>query len=179
MNESTKLVEQYIPLANKLAFQRKRSLPRCISIEELKSAAYLGLTEAANRFDPSLGLSFATFAYPRIRGAIIDYLRELGWDKRSNRFQVVSLDAPADDEGHSRADLLPAKRKDENKDVLEFISVRFGEQAEAVLRHYFIDDMSMKEVGQKFGVSEGRISQLIKQFKERICDRYEMCDLAA
>jgi RNA polymerase sigma factor (sigma-70 family) len=148
-------------------------------MSELKSAAYLGLTEAANRFDPSLGLSFATFAYPRIRGAIIDYLRELGWDKRSNRFQVVSLDAPADDEGHSRADLLPAKRKDENKDVLEFISVRFGEQAEAVLRHYFIDEMSMKEVGQKFGVSEGRISQLIKQFKERICDRYEMCDLAA
>jgi RNA polymerase sigma factor (sigma-70 family) len=179
MNESTKLVEQYIPLANKLAFQRKKSLPKCIDIEELKSAAYLGLTEAANRFKPELGLSFTTFAYPRIRGAIIDYLRELGWDKRSNSIQVVSLDAP-DDEGHSLADAVPAKaKKDEGKDVLDFISVRFGKQVETVLRNYFIDEMSMKEVGQKFGVSEGRISQLIKQYKDRIREQCDLCELAA
>jgi RNA polymerase sigma factor for flagellar operon FliA len=45
--------------------------------ENLNSAGILGLVEAANSFDPSLGVSFRTHAYPRIRGAIIDELRKL------------------------------------------------------------------------------------------------------
>lgn len=45
--------------------------------ENLNSAGILGLVEAANSFDPSLGVSFRTHAYPRIRGSIIDELRKL------------------------------------------------------------------------------------------------------
>ena len=44
--------------------------------ENLHSAGVLGLVEAANSFDPSLGIAFRTFAYPRIRGAIVDELRK-------------------------------------------------------------------------------------------------------
>lgn len=43
--------------------------------ECLNSAGMLGLIEAANNFEPSQGIPFRTFAYPRIRGAIIDELR--------------------------------------------------------------------------------------------------------
>ncbi|QEG23395.1 sigma-70 family RNA polymerase sigma factor [Mariniblastus fucicola] len=45
--------------------------------ENLKSAGMVGLIESANSFDISLGISFRTFAFPRIRGAIIDELRKL------------------------------------------------------------------------------------------------------
>lgn len=45
--------------------------------ENLKSAGMVGLIESANNFDPKLGISFRTFAFPRIRGAIIDELRKL------------------------------------------------------------------------------------------------------
>ncbi|TWU02365.1 sigma-70 family RNA polymerase sigma factor [Stieleria varia] len=45
--------------------------------ENLHSAGILGLVKAANQYDPSRGVSFRTFAYPAIRGAIVDELRAL------------------------------------------------------------------------------------------------------
>ncbi|MFN3191390.1 MAG: sigma-70 family RNA polymerase sigma factor [Aureliella sp.] len=45
--------------------------------ENLNSAGVLGLVEAANSFDPTQGTTFKTYAYPRIRGAIVDELRKL------------------------------------------------------------------------------------------------------
>lgn len=45
--------------------------------ENLKSAGMVGLIESANKFDASQGIQFRTFAFTRIRGAIIDELRKL------------------------------------------------------------------------------------------------------
>jgi RNA polymerase sigma factor for flagellar operon FliA len=50
-------------------------LPPGTDVENLEAAGTLGLVEAANRFDASRGTRFETFAYYRIRGAIIDELR--------------------------------------------------------------------------------------------------------
>ena len=172
------LVEQYVPLANKLAFQKKRTLPKFIDIDELKSAAYLGLVEAASRFDQSLGIAFSTFAYPRIFGAIQDYLREQGWMKRGNKERMLSLDAPcADDETCTLKDAIEAKQEDDVEGLFNIITMKFDRQSKAVLKHYFIDEYSMKEVGEKFGVSESRISQLIKQYKRRIQNEWSEEDL--
>ncbi len=44
--------------------------------EELVAAGNLGLVEAAERYDPQANTEFKTFAYPRIRGSMIDALRE-------------------------------------------------------------------------------------------------------
>ncbi len=51
------------------------SLPEHVDSENLESAGVLGLVEAAGQFDPSRGVAFTTFAYRRIRGAILDELR--------------------------------------------------------------------------------------------------------
>ena len=50
-------------------------LPFGTDVDNLMSAGTLGLVEAANSYDSSRGVVFTTFAYPRIRGAIIDELR--------------------------------------------------------------------------------------------------------
>lgn len=50
-------------------------LPTGVDVENLESAGVLGLVEAAQQFDESRGVVFRTFAYRRIRGAIIDELR--------------------------------------------------------------------------------------------------------
>ena len=50
--ETNALIEQYMPLADKLAIAKFYKTPKHISLEELKSAAYLGLVEAANRITP-------------------------------------------------------------------------------------------------------------------------------
>ena len=180
MSTATQLVEQYVPLANKLAFQKKKSLPRFIDIEDLRSAAYLGLVEAANRYNPELGVCFSTFAYPRINGAIIDHLREFGWI-RNGDIRIISLEAPlADSQACVLGDTIEAKEDETNsEEILEVISLNLDKQAKSVMKDYFIDDLSMKEVGEKFGITEGRISQLIKQYKERIRDAWTEEDLSA
>lgn len=176
---TTQLVEQYVPLANKLAIQKKKSLPRFIDIEDLRSAAYLGLVEAASRYNPDLGVCFSTFAYPRINGAIIDHLRDLGWMKKGDTCYIASLDAPVgDSEACFLGETIAAKEeRTDQEEVLEVVSHGMDDQAKSVLRHYFIDELSMKEVGEKFGVTEGRISQLIKQYKDRIRDDWTEEDL--
>ncbi|WP_437227782.1 sigma-70 family RNA polymerase sigma factor [Planctomicrobium sp. SH661] len=50
-------------------------LPGFVDVENLESAGILGLVEAAAQFDPSRGVEFITFAYHRIRGAMLDELR--------------------------------------------------------------------------------------------------------
>ena len=165
------LVEQYIPLANKLAYQKKRSLPNFIDVEDLQSAAYLGLVEAANRFDAERGIAFSTFAYPRILGAINDHLRSLG------RLSVVSIDQSEDGE-FSLCDTLESKETfDDFGEILELISFDIGKQAENMLRCYYADDLSMKEFGNLFGVSESRVSQLFTSYKQEIRQRWSQSEL--
>lgn len=177
------LVEQYVPLANKLAYKKKRTVPNFVDIEELKSAAYMGLVEAASRFKPELGIQFSTFAYTRIFGAIHDYLREMGWGKRNEPVQAFSLSNPTkDDENCSFGDMLEAKENDNGDEFMEVITLNLDDKASQVLKSYFIDEYSLKEVGEKFGVSESRISQLIKQYKHQIKEEWleqDLRDLAA
>ncbi len=172
------LVEQYVPLANKLAYQKKKSLPKFIDVEDLKSAAYMGLVEAATRYDESKGVAFSTFAYPRIFGEIHDYLRKQGWIKRCDLTPMISLDsACCGEEDCVLKDTIAGKPADNTEECFEVITFNLDHQAKAVLRHYFIDDYSMKEVGEKFGISESRISQLVKRYKLQIQNQWTESDL--
>ena len=164
---TNELVLKYVPLANKLAFDKKRMLPKHVDVEELQSASYLGLVEAANRFDESKGVTFSTFAYPRINGAILDHLRQQSWGKRTDPKAAYSLDVLIED-NMAMKDMLVAKEEVNSDEMLEVVSKDLDKQAELVIRSYFIDDCSMKEVGEKFGVSESRISQLISKYRNRI-----------
>jgi RNA polymerase sigma factor for flagellar operon FliA len=71
------LVEKYTPLVRSIAAQLKSRLGVNLEFEELMSCGRLGLLEAAERFDYKLGVSFKTFAYYRIRGAMYDGLRKM------------------------------------------------------------------------------------------------------
>jgi RNA polymerase sigma factor for flagellar operon FliA len=70
------LVMQHLALVGHIAGRACSSLPPGVSEDDLIGAGALGLVEAAHRFDPSAGVKFTTFAYPRVRGAILDHLRE-------------------------------------------------------------------------------------------------------
>jgi RNA polymerase sigma factor for flagellar operon FliA len=71
------LVEKYTPLVRSIAAQLKSRLGVNLEFDELISCGRLGLLEAAERFDYKLGVSFKTFAYYRIRGAMYDSLRKM------------------------------------------------------------------------------------------------------
>ena len=83
-----RLVVQYSPLVKYVAGRMRSRLPQSVDQDDLVSDGVLGLMDAIERFDPGRGLSFQTFAVPRIRGAIIDGLRAMDFVPRSVRDKV-------------------------------------------------------------------------------------------
>ena len=84
---SIKLLTEHYPLARAIAKRTHARLPKGVDLDDLTSVAVMGLMEAADRFDPSRGVSFKSFAKHRIQGAIIDTLRANDWVPRSVRSQ--------------------------------------------------------------------------------------------
>lgn len=69
------LVVDNLPYVKHILGRLVGRLPSNVDVENLESAGVLGLVEASHQFDPSFGVSFRTFAYRRVWGAIIDELR--------------------------------------------------------------------------------------------------------
>ena len=69
------LILEHLSLVRHVIGKLLAQLPPGVDVENLESAGTLGLVEAAHNFDPGRGAQFKTFAYPRIRGAVIDELR--------------------------------------------------------------------------------------------------------
>jgi RNA polymerase sigma factor for flagellar operon FliA len=67
-----------------------------VAFEELVALANAGLTEAASRYDPARGVAFATFAWYRVNGAIIDGLRKATHLPRRTWARLVALRAASD-----------------------------------------------------------------------------------
>lgn len=82
------VVIQYTPYVRSIAGKVKKSIAPEIEFEDLVEYGMIGLLEAAERFDPKHGVNFMTFAYYRIRGAIYDGLRGMGWMSRTEYAKV-------------------------------------------------------------------------------------------
>lgn len=84
------LITQYHPLAKHCAtklWQRIRHTDTSLEWDDLLGAACLGLIYAVDNFEPQRGVTFTTRAYPRIVGAIIDWLRVVDNIPRSARLR--------------------------------------------------------------------------------------------
>lgn len=79
------LIRQYSPLVRRLAHHMMAKLPPSIQVDDLIQVGLIGLSEALTRFEASQGVQFETFATQRIRGAMIDELRENDWMSRGSR----------------------------------------------------------------------------------------------
>lgn len=83
--EVDELVSQELTQVYYIASRMKERLPPQVELEDLVSAGVVGLLEAARSFDGSKNVQFRTFAKFRIRGAILDSLREIDWGSRYMR----------------------------------------------------------------------------------------------
>lgn len=69
------LILTHLDLVKHIVSRLLAQLPPGLDEEGLLSAGIVGLVEAARHFDPQRGVAFKTYAYPRIRGAVMDELR--------------------------------------------------------------------------------------------------------
>ena len=79
------MIRQYQPLVRKLAHHMMAKLPASVQVDDLIQVGLIGLSEALTRFEATQGVQFETFATQRIRGAMIDELRESDWMSRGSR----------------------------------------------------------------------------------------------
>lgn len=79
------MIKQYQPLVRRLAHHMMAKLPANIQVDDLIQVGLIGLSDALARYEPTQGVQFETFATQRIRGAMLDELRENDWMSRGSR----------------------------------------------------------------------------------------------
>ncbi len=85
-------LEDHMGMVRSVARRLHRTLPSHIELDDLISAGYLGLVDAAQKFEQSRQTQFRSYAEFRVRGAILDSLRELDWGTRSLRRKVRDIE---------------------------------------------------------------------------------------
>lgn len=180
------LVEAHLRYAHAIAAETLKKCPSNVDCRDVRSAAELGLVQAARAYDPSVGIAFSTFAYYRIRGAIYDELRQIcraskceiatsdyipnytGAHDGANRVTshtvtsyLLSMQAlsqePASTSGESPTDRIFRKQQAEQvKTALK----NLPEKYRRVLDAYYYADLSFEEIGHQLGLSKSWVCRM-------------------
>lgn len=219
-----RLILRYLPIVHYISdriFQRLP--PRRVDVDDLRSAGIFGLIGAIDGFDLRRGIKFETYCSVRVRGSILDELRNQDWVPRPVRTRMQRLrdaaDAltqelgrePSDEEVAARLGVPTAEvrslsretmatmfvslsgrydgdRKEtgvelvasaettdpieqiQRHDVAAIIQGRLDEKEREVLFLYYYENLTMREIGRKLGLSESRVCQIHSRVMERLKD---------
>lgn len=165
----------------KIAGTIARRLPRAAELEDLIQDGLLGLLDARGRFDPCRGFSWQTFAGHRVRGAIIDGLRQRDHVSRSQRARgdapkIRSLSGARPRRTCRRGACtrgrwtagesfrLPAASDPLEaaieKDAFDDLIAGLDHRSRLILVLYFVEQLTMSEIGAALGICESRVSQI-------------------
>lgn len=103
-------VLRHLPQVRLIARRIHGRIPATVSFDDLVSSGVLGLLGAIDNFDPSLNVRLNTYAERRIRGAILDGLREMDWAPRETRKRSRWIEA-AIHRAQQRAGRTPAEEE--------------------------------------------------------------------
>lgn len=217
------LIEEHLPLVKFIADRLASKLPASVERDDLVSAGMIGLLDAVDKFDASRGVMFRTYAERRVRGAILDSLRDLDWAPRSMRrrareieaafvqleqlhnrpaseeevaahlnlsmkefyrllqdirgLTITGLDDAREDEPDVRPRQIPADsgetplaryEQTERSERLADAIDKLPERERQVVALYYLEELSMKEIGLVLNVTESRVSQVHTQAVVRL-----------
>jgi RNA polymerase sigma factor for flagellar operon FliA len=114
--EREQLILEHLPQVKLIASRIHEKLPQSVSLEDLISAGIIGLITAIDNFDPKMNVKLKTYAEYKIRGAILDSLRELDWAPRNKRRKAKLIEAA----------ILMAERKHHRVPTEEEIAAELG-----------------------------------------------------
>jgi RNA polymerase sigma factor for flagellar operon FliA len=88
-----RLILEHLPQVRLIARRIHERLPESVSLDDLISNGVVGLIAAVDKFDPSQNVQLKTYAEHKIRGAILDGLREMDWAPKNKRRQAKQIEA--------------------------------------------------------------------------------------
>jgi RNA polymerase sigma factor (sigma-70 family) len=175
-DQQKELAAKYLPMAKALAKPLKASWP--LEREEFESAALLALVEAAQSFDPTRNVKFATFARYRIWGALRDVQRGLvtaGWRGDMENAPIVShLTYGSEEEGLVLGS-EPDRPVGETIDAVDFVEYwlrKLPSKHAAACREIYINGCNQGEAAERLGCSKSRLSFLNKEAVEMLNDAW-------
>ncbi len=92
-----RVVLEHLPLVKAIAVRVHENLPVHVDLDDLVHAGILGLFDAANKYNPEKQVVFSSYAKHRIKGAILDSLRQLDWASRDMRRRHKQVEAATRD----------------------------------------------------------------------------------
>lgn len=214
--ERERLLAEHLPEVRYIARRIHDRLPPHVSFDDLLHAGILGLIDAVDKFDPSKNVQLKSYARFRIRGAILDSLRQLDWGSRQLRRQARQIEEAArelgaqlqrspqeseiadrlgisleefqqtlgalrgldlgslqshteDATGETTLAAVAARPEDDPFHVTMRAEMRalltkaineLDEKERQVLGLYYLEELTMKEVGVILDVGESRVSQI-------------------
>lgn len=156
------LVEQFLPLVTKVANRLAIGLPSNVDKDDLISYGRFGLLDALAKFDHTRGLQFETYAMWRIRGAMIDGLRENDWIPRTVRDKAKKIE-----EAYT---LLEQRelRTPSDQEVSEYLGISVGELQQVFFETSLASMVSIDEaVGEEDEQKTARHSYIVDEITPR------------
>lgn len=151
------LVERYEGLVHSVAFDIHDNKSAGVPFEDVKAYGYEGLLEAHKRFDPDKGVSFSSFAYYRVRGAILDAFRSQEWSTRDQHFELKDDIALNDHMASHNEATSHLPRSKTFKDSIKHIDQMVGDSVTILLmRHFDLQDLETTEEAQQFDSADRR-----------------------
>jgi len=92
-----RVVLEHLPLVKAIAIRVHENLPVHVDVDDLVHAGILGLFDAASKYNPDKQVAFSSYAKHRIKGAILDSLRQLDWASRDMRRRHKQVEAATRD----------------------------------------------------------------------------------
>ena len=88
-----RIILEHLPLAKAIAIRVHENLPVHVDLDDLTHAGVLGLFDAVTKYDSQKNVAFHAYAKHRIKGAILDSLRQLDWASRDLRKRQKQVDS--------------------------------------------------------------------------------------
>lgn len=156
---------QHVGLVHAIAKKTRWKDGSRLDLDDFVQAGMIGLINAARRYRG--GVSFATFAYPHIRGAMADQQRVMGCvAKVSRHHQGEHPDQTTDDALAYMAD--PKALPGVDGPLLRAAIRSLREPDRTMLRLYFLEDWQQNEIATRFGVTHSWVNQVLKRAVERL-----------
>src|ERR1700761_2712845 len=88
-----RIILEHLPLVKAIAIRVHENLPVHVDLDDLIHAGVLGLFDAVTKYDDAKNVAFHSYAKHRIKGAILDSLRQLDWASRDLRKRQKQVDS--------------------------------------------------------------------------------------